>query len=307
MSNYNYDLNKPLEIDLTKKQEEQLLSEGFIYNSDDDSYDLYEEKFEDKEYVDFEYIEEDNVNSPVGQYEVFRKKNVYDVKYKVLTKEEWFVGFFKNILNKFVSKKETDISSERYDILEMQLTRWEISELQKIESVKMVAGIEYLTEKEEKKLRTEWIKYSFMKMTNKTKPETIKKSYNITKLEFKDYVKNYEAEYETIIMERYTEKVLKEKIIVERREVIQQIQYMYIPGVWSMFYNDENGTRADFKWEIHITTISGFNIFDEKFLNVEELKEELIDIIGEEHSMAEYIRAREDKKDGFNLEKETLI
>lgn len=307
MSNYNYDLNKPLERDLTEKQSKKLLSEGFVYNSDDKTYDLYEEKFEDKEYVDFEYIEENNVESPVGQYEVFRKKNVYDVKYKVLKKEEWFVGFFKNIFNKFISKKETDVSGERYDVLEMQLTRWEISELQKIESVKMVAGIEYLTEREEKKLRTQWIKYSFMKMTDKTKPETIKKSYNITKMEFKDYVKNYEQEYETKIIEKYIEKVLKEKIIIERREIIEQTQYMYIPWVWSMFYNHKDGTKADFKWEIHITTISGFNIFDEEFLNVEELKEGLIDIIEEEHGTTEYIRAREDGKDGFAIEKETLI
>jgi len=304
---YHYNLNKSLEVDLVDKQSKSLFDDWYKYNNKELSYDLYEEIFETKEYLDFIFFREAEVDSELSEYEILESVEVTDVKYKLLKKEEWFIGFFKNMINKFVSQKEINVNEQRIKQLQLQVSRKEIKDLNINKRYSEEWVIKELTDLEIKDFQKEWVKYSFIWTTSNIKKESVKIPVRKEWVEKEDFIEKYEGKYEIRIEKEYSEKKLKEKIIVDRREVIEQTEYMYIPGVWSMDYNHEEWTVADFKWEFIVKTISWFNVHDEKYFNHEEIKEQLIDIIQDEHWMTQYMRQRDDNVDWFNIESSKLV
>ncbi len=305
---YHYDLNKNLDINLVEEQEKKLLSEWYVYNSEEISYDLFKEKFEEKKYFDFIFYREREIDSQLSQYEVYENLEITDVKYKTLKKEKWFIWWIKNIYNIFISKKETNISDDRLKKIQLMVSKKKIKDLKIIKRFSTEWVIKELTELEIKDIQEREIKYSFLgKLDKPPKKEIVKIPIRKEWIEEKDFRDNYEWKFKIKIDKEYTKKVLKEKIIIDRREIIEQTQYMYVPWVWSMMYNHEEWTEADFKCEISIRTISGFSVYDEEFFNHEKIKEDVIDIIKDEHWMTKYIREREDEKDWFNIEDSTLV
>lgn len=49
--------------------------------------------------------------------------------------------------------------------------------------------------------------------------------------------------------------------------------------------------------------MSGFSIFDPEFVDMGEIREEIIQMIQEEHFNARYVRKRKDERDGFKIER----
>ena len=302
MTKYNYKLNETLRESLVWEQEKSLFDEGFVYNKEEQTYDLYEIKYEEIEYVNFSYIEEKEVKSQLLEFEVFETKKVFDVKYKIIEKEKGLFWFFKNIFNRFVSKTEKDVSNERLNSLELRLGRWEISNLQKIESLKLKPSIVKMTENEEKKLREKWQKYSFLGKVDDYKNEIIEIENNLLDVEYKTYLQDYEPKYETFINERYKEKIQKEKLVIDRRKKMETTINFYIPWIWSYNGTHEFGSIAEFSCQVIIEFISGFNPLDDTYFSYKETKEKIIKIINKEHFNAKYIRERGDGLDGFNIE-----
>jgi hypothetical protein len=306
MANYNYQLENNLTQSFVDKQSEKLLKDWYKYNEKESSYDLYEFKYEEVEYVDFYYTDEVDVKSQLSEYEVYKKRKIVDARYKTLKKEKGISGFFRNIFNKFVSKTEEDVDQTRIEELELLLAKWEIKDFQKIESFNIVWKVEKLTEKEVRTLQKEGIKYSFLRrLVDEYKMETQEVTNKLTKITFQEYVKNYESEYKTEIIERYTEKEVVEKLVADRRVVMETAINFYIPGVWSRQWNHDDGTKAEFSCQVIIQYISWFNPFDRGYFSKEKVKGEIIKIINEEHPTTGYIRDRFDNKDGFDIDSTT--
>lgn len=302
MTKYKYKLEETIIEDYVSEQEEELFKLWYKYNSDAKTYDLYEEKYEDKKYVDFYYFEIKEQEFNLWEYEIYKSQKVFDVKYKVLEKQKWFLGFFKNIVNKFIDKVERDVSESRISSLELSLSRWEIKDLQKIEKLKMVSSIELLTEVEEKKLKEKWIKYSFIRMTKETKIEKVRIRFSLQKIDYKTYIDEYESIYETEIINTYKKKVLIEKIIVDRRRVMESTINFYVPGIWSYNGKHIKGSEAWFTAKVVIRFISWFNPMDNNYFKAFNVKERVIEVIEKEHPNAIYIRQRWDELDWFNIE-----
>lgn len=68
-------------------------------------------------------------------------------------------------------------------------------------------------------------------------------------------------------------------------------------------WNHQFWTIAEFSCEVVIKYISGFNPFDKKYFNKEDIREGVIDIIENEHYNTKFIREREDRRDWFKIEK----
>jgi len=305
MANYNYQLENHLKQTFVEEQGEKLLKEWYVYNEKESSYDFYEIQYDEREYIDFYYIEEVKVQAQLSEYEVYRNRKVFDVKYKTLTKEKGVFGFFKNIFRNLVSKTEKNVDDTRMQALELLLAKGEIKDFQKIESFDIVWKTEKLTEQEVRELQKEGVKYSFLRRLDEHKEETQETRNKLTKVTFQEYVKGYESEYETEIISRYTQKEETEKLVVDRRVTTETAINFYIPGVWSRLWNHDDGTKAEFSCQVIIEYISWFNPFDRGYFNKEKVKEGIIKIIENEHPTTTYIRERFDNKDGFGIDPTT--
>jgi len=303
---YSYELEHSLTESYVELQAEKLIKEGFIFNSEEWTYDLYEKKYEEKEYIDFYYTEEIEVDSQLGEYKVYKNRKSINIKYKITKKEKWFTGFFKNIFNSFVFKTEENVSQSRIWELELLLAQWYIKDFQKIESFNIIGAIEKLTDNEIRELQKKNIKYSFIRNLDETKKEKIKNTNKQLGLEKEEFEKNYKNEFDIEIINHFKKKVLKEKIVVERRIVSEINVNFYIPGIWSRSWNHEHWTKAEFSCEVTIEYISWFNPFDKKYFKKDEIKEKIIEIIEKEHYNTTYIRVRDDKKDWFNIDSTTI-
>lgn len=296
---YNYNLKDTVEIDISQDQAEELIQKWYVHNVNAGTYDLYEEIYENVEYIHFEYEEEKEVEVRVLEIEIYETKKVKHVSYK--TKEKWFLWFFKNIAQKFFPKKELNVSEERIKQLEVMVSKEEIFDLEIQEKVESGRVVKKVSEKEMLGIKTP---YTFLRETNEKKMEKQKVIHDE-----ECSVEEFEAEFsdkEIISEERYMKKKLKEKIVVDRRKIITITQIFYIPGIWSSVYNHTEGTKATFNGRVEITYISWFNPYDSAYVDIEAIKENIIEIIDKEQHNIEYIRWRFDRKDGFNIE-ETRI
>lgn len=295
---YSYNLKDTVEIDISEDQAEELTQKGYLYNSSANTYDMYEEIYKKIPYISFEYIEEKEVEVPVVEVEVYETKKVKNVSYK--EKEKWFFGWFKNIAQKFFPKKESNVSEERIQELEIMVSKWEISDLEIQEKVESVKTVKKVTQKEMLKLSEEKMPFTFLRQTREKKLEKQEIIYS-EECSLEDYDNLY-SEKKVISEEKYEKKVLEEKIVVDRRRTMTITQVFYIPGVWSKIYNHTDGTKASFNCKVIIKYLSWFNPYDSQYVDIEEIKEDVIKIIEDEHFNAQYIRAREDWLDGFNME-----
>ena len=304
---YSYPLDQSIVLDYSTEQWEELLSQGYVFNESEKTYDLYEEKIEEREYVDFTYSELVSVESELREYQISEQKKVINVKYKIVQQTEGLLGFFKKAFNSFFYKTEENINKSREDELDLLLEGWEIRDLQKIEVIKLIQVRKILTDKEIEELRNKWMKYSFIRNTWEKRNEKISITKEKTSIPIDEYQSEYENTYDCNIFNRYKKKEIVEKLVVDRRIEMQTIINYYIPGVWSRSWNHKEGTIAEFSCQIIISYISWFNAFDTKFFNKKEVKESIIDIIEKEHPNTIYIRDRVDKKDGFEIENTEII
>lgn len=298
-SNYEYKLDNSVKKDISKKQSEELLQKWYIYNASANTYDLYEEKYEDVECINFEYIEEKEVEVKIVEIELYETKKVKNVSYK--KKEKWFLGFFKNIAQKFFPSKELNVLEDRIKQLEVMVSKEEIFDLEIQEKIESWRAVKKVSHKEMISIKTP---YTFLRETNETKLEKQQVSH-IEECSIEEFKENF-SDKEILSEERFIKKQLKEKIVVDRRKVMTVTQIFYIPGIWSMHYNHKDWTKATFTWKANITYISWFNPYDSKYIDIEEIKEDLIEIIDSEEENISNIRSRNDWKDWFNIE-ETQI
>lgn len=292
---YEYALKNSIKKDISTFQEQELLDDWYLYNEKEKTYDLYEEVKEKFTYVDFQYIDEIEMDVFLSEVEVYETGKVKNVSYK--KKEKWILWFFKNIAQKFFPIKELNVSEERIKELEMMLARGEIQDLEIQEKIETKKERKFLSNKEISELD---IQYTFIWKTKKTKKEKERiLSSRVEKL--KDFEEKY-SDKEIIDRKDIVKEEVIEKIVIDRRRKISTDIYYYVPWVWSNWKNHWEGSMAEFSCDIEIEYISWFNPFDSRYLNRNELKEEVIEIIEEEHPTTGYIRARADRKDWFNIE-----
>lgn len=292
---YSYNLHDTVEVDISEDQSKELLEAWYIYNTEAGTYDKYEERYKQIPYIVFEYIEEKETEVPVLDIEIYETKKVKNVSYK--KKEKWIFWFFKNIAQKFFPIKEMNVSEERIKELEIMISKGEIFELEIQEKIESWRVVKKVTRKEMMKITTP---FTFLKETQEKKLEK-QEIIHSEECSVEEFQANY-SEKEILSEERFNKKILQEKIVVDRRKIMTITQVFYIPGIWSMMYNHTEGTKASFNGRVEIKYISGFNPYDPQYIDIEEVKEDVIEIIWNEHFNAQYIRARDDWQDGFNIE-----
>lgn len=301
MANYEYNLSDIVKCDFREEQKSDLIEKGYVFNEQDKTYDLYEEKFSEELFFDIMYKKEVVVNSPLSEYEIYTTKKTFDVSYKILKKEKWFTGFFKNLYNRFISKKENDVDVRRLEELDLLISRWEIKDLKKIENISWTTEVRELTDAEISELKNKWVKHAFVKLLESTKEETTYEKVTLEKIREEDLNTKYDS-VEKEVLREYKEEVLVEKIVVERRVEMENTLNYYVPGIWSKNWSHEHWSKANFTCKVVIEFISWFSPTDPKFFDAKSIKENVIDIINKEHPNTVYIREREDNLDWFNLE-----
>lgn len=91
--------------------------------------------------------------------------------------------------------------------------------------------------------------------------------------------------------------------MVDERKIIETNIKTYIPGVWSNGKNDSLWSRADFTVNITITHMSWFSALEEKYIDYQDIQEEMVRRIEAEHPTAVDIRNRLDGIDWFKVYK----
>lgn len=292
---YNYNLHDTVEVDISEDQASELIQKWYVFNPEANTYDKYEEKYKKVPYISFEYIEEKEVAAPVVEIEVYETKKIKNVSYK--KKEVWFFWWFKNITQNFFPKKENNVSEERITQLEIMVSKWEIFNLEIQEKIESLRVIKKISKKEMLEMK---IPFTFLRETKETKLEK-QEVIHSEECDIEEFMEKY-SEKEIVSEERFEKRILEEKIVVDRRKTLTVTQVFYIPGIWSMMYNHTEGTKASFNGRVEIKYISGFNPYDPQYIDIEEVKEDVIKIIWDEHFNAQYIRTREDWLDWFNIE-----
>lgn len=298
--NYNYNLRSEVKEDISDRQAQELEEKGFIYNPSAQTYDLYEEVKAKRKIYTIEYYEEKEVDVPLVKIEVYETKKIKEVEYKVVEKSG-IIGFFKKFTQKLFPKKEVNVSDERIKELELQMAKGEIYDLSIKEKMTSQKTVQKVTQSYMNSLD---IPFSFLWKTSETQKEIQKtlRTVDISEEELIEY-----EDKEIVSEEMYEEEYVKEKLIVERRRKLTITQDLYIPGIWSKDYNHPSGTKASFVGTLEITYLSGYNPYDERYVDLSDIKERLIKIIESEHGNAWYIRQRNDHQDGFNIEESKFI
>lgn len=133
----------------------------------------------------------------------------------------------------------------------------------------------------------------------KTETETVRGSATVSAEEYQEFVRGKRVTKE----ERRTEKKLVDKYLEDSRRPMTQTVKVYQPGVWSHGKNHDEGSHAEFGATVTVRHVSGFSMFDPEFVDMADIREEIVRIIKEEHYNARYVRKRMDEKDGFNIER----
>lgn len=158
-----------------------------------------------------------------------------------------------------------------------------------------------LTDKEFLEGTKEGRTYKLMRKDVGTKVETeaVRGTASVSGDKYAEFVKGKRVLKES----RRTVKKLVDKYLEDSRREMTQTMKVYQPGVWSHGKNHGEGSHAEFGATVTVRHVSGFSIFDPEFVDMGEIKEQIINIIQDEHFNARYVRSRMDRRDGFDIER----
>lgn len=297
---YNYQLQQTVSRDLIPIQQKIIEEDGFVYNEKLKTWDKYDIKYEEKVIVEVQYKTEIFDDVPLNEYSIKEvDNNVYNVKYYTSSDYNSFFWFFKRMFKR--KQMEIWVDDRRYQQLLDMLSLWEIFELEKIITPTVVSRRVQLTEKEFLEYYNQGENIDIIKKWAWVKKEGVT-IYGEMTIEEKDYEEKMKGK--TMIDRKdHTERYMVDKQLSNQRALSEYNYQYYLPWVWSRASNHVRWTLANFVCKVSIKYITGFDPLDPKFINLEDIKKDIIDIIKSEHKNSQYIQERSDLKDGFSFER----